>query len=168
MTPHAAVGTVRHFPGSGQRVGAGRSGESGRADPIAEHGTRRNTRHAHGHNHDARARHYALRAVQPSPARVDAPEPDAWIPILDITGELEALDLSAELEQLDLDTARAEFAAELHALEDDFWSTAPRRLEEAVARVRLLPTPVPPAAVPIEEPIAPSPPSTCARSPACS
>lgn len=82
-----------------------------------------------------------------------------WIPILDITGELEALDLSAELEQLELDTARAEFDAELHALEDDFWSTAPRRLEEAVARIRILPVPVPrPAAVPVEEPIAPTQP----------
>ncbi len=99
---------------------------SGRADPIAEHGTRRNARHTHGHNHDGRARHYALWAVQQSPARVDAPEPDVWLPILDITGELEALDLSAELEQLDLDTARAEFEAELHAHETDFWSSAPR------------------------------------------
>src|SRR6476660_4768845 len=158
LTPRAAVGTVRHFPGSGQPVGAGRSGASGRADPIAEHGTRRNTRHAHGHNHDARARHYALRAVQPSPARVQAPEPDVWIPILDITDELEALDLSAELEQLELDTARAEFDDELHALERDFWSTAPRRLEEAVARIRKLPVPIPPpVAAPVEEPIALAP-----------
>jgi uncharacterized protein YabE (DUF348 family) len=78
-----------------------------------------------------------------------------WIPILDITDELEALDLSAELEQLELDTARAEFDDELHALERDFWSTAPRRLEEAVARIRQLPVPIPPpVAAPVEEPIA--------------
>jgi uncharacterized protein YabE (DUF348 family) len=89
----------------------------------------------HGHNHDIRARHYALRAVQPSPARVEAPEPDVWLPILDITGELEKLDLTAELELLDLDAGRLEFEAEVRALQADFWSTAPRRLEEAVARI---------------------------------
>jgi resuscitation-promoting factor RpfB len=42
---------------------------------------------------DARVRHFSVRqtarrhaisAVRPSPARVDAPEPDAWIPILDL------------------------------------------------------------------------------------
>ena len=58
-----------------------------------------------------------------------------WLPILDITGELEALDLTAELELLDLEAGRADLSAELHALETAFWNTAPRRLEEAVALV---------------------------------
>ena len=89
----------------------------------------------HGHNHDARARHYALRAVRPSPARVDAPEPDVWLPILDITGELEALDITAELEQLDLETTRADFDAELEAHRSTFWRTAPLGLEAAIAQV---------------------------------
>ena len=31
-----------------------------------------------------RARRYAITSVRPSPARVDAPEPDVWIPILDL------------------------------------------------------------------------------------
>jgi len=30
------------------------------------------------------ARHYAMRAVRPSPARVDAPEPAAWLPLPDL------------------------------------------------------------------------------------
>jgi uncharacterized protein YabE (DUF348 family) len=76
--------------------------------------------------------------VRPSPARVDAPEPDVWLPILDITGELEALDLTAELELLDLEARRADFDAELRELELDFWNTAPRRLEEAVALIKFV------------------------------
>ena len=28
-----------------------------------------------------------------SPARIEAPEPDVWLPILDVTGELEAIDV---------------------------------------------------------------------------
>ncbi len=52
---------------------------------------------------DARARRYALRSVRPSPARLEAPEPHVWLPILDLTEELDALDLNAELETLDLD-----------------------------------------------------------------
>ncbi len=86
-----------------------------------------------------------------SPARIEAPEPDVWLPILDITGELEALDLSAELEQLDHDTARLEFEAELRELERDFWTTAPRRLEELVARIQ---APPPPLAEPVPAPVA--------------
>jgi len=96
----------------------------------------------HGHNHDARARHYALRAVRPSPARAEAPEPDVWLPILDITGELEALDLTAESEQLDLETTRADFDAELEAHQSDFWSTAPLGLESAIAQVTFAEPPV--------------------------
>jgi uncharacterized protein YabE (DUF348 family) len=79
--------------------------------PISEPLSRRAARHAHGHNHDARARHYALRAVRPSPAREEAPEPDVWVPILDITGELELL--AIEEGQADLDAELAELRAEL-------------------------------------------------------
>lgn len=82
--------------------------------PISEPLSRRAARHApgyHGHNHDARARHYALRAVRPSPAREEAPEPDVWVPILDITGELELLSL--EEGQSDLDAELAALHAEI-------------------------------------------------------
>jgi uncharacterized protein YabE (DUF348 family) len=107
--------------------------------PISEHLSRRAARHAHGHNHghnhDVRARHYALRTVRPSPARAEAPEPDVWLPILDITGEIAALDLTAELELLSLEEGRVDLDRELSQLEDGFWSTAAFRLEQAVARV---------------------------------
>lgn len=58
-----------------------------------------------------------------------------WLPILDITGELEALDITAELEQLDLETTRADFDAELAAHQTNFWSSAPLGLEAAIAQV---------------------------------
>ncbi len=61
-----------------------------------------------------------------------------WLPILGITGELEALDITAELEHLDLEAGRADFTAELAIIETEFWSSAPRRLEEAVARIRFV------------------------------
>ncbi len=72
---------------------------------------------------DPRARRYALRAVQPSPARQDAPEPDAWLPI-DLTAELEALDLTGELELLRIEEGRVDLDRELEELEADFWRTA--------------------------------------------
>ncbi|MEP6623747.1 MAG: hypothetical protein ABJC79_04845, partial [Acidimicrobiia bacterium] len=52
---------------------------------------------------DARARRDALRAVRQSPARLAAPEPHVWLPIVALTEEFDALDLSAELELLELD-----------------------------------------------------------------
>jgi uncharacterized protein YabE (DUF348 family) len=64
-----------------------------------------------------------------------------WLPILDITGQLEALDITAEIEHLDLEAHRADFAAELKALQANFWNTAARRLEEAVALVTPVPQP---------------------------
>jgi uncharacterized protein YabE (DUF348 family) len=113
------------------------------ADPIAELGTtRRSARHAH-HNHDVRARHYALRAVRPSPARVDAPEPDAWFPLVPITGPPDDATLAAELELLELDADRADFVTELHALQADFWATAAVRLQEVASRIPIAPDPLP-------------------------
>jgi uncharacterized protein YabE (DUF348 family) len=103
--------------------------------------------------------------VRPSPAREEAPEPDVWLPILDISGELEALDITAELEALDLDAHRAEFDATLETLQHRFWSSAPLGLEEAIARVTTAepvvaePVPVAPvAAAPAIEVAAPAPP----------
>jgi uncharacterized protein YabE (DUF348 family) len=135
------------------------------ADPIAEHGTRRTARqaHGHGHNHDVRARHYALRAVRPSPARTDAPEPDVWFPLVPmdagavpigllVDGPFEALvddaTLAAEMEALELDASRADFTTELRELEADFWTTAARRLEEVAARIPPAPDPAPARAKP--------------------
>ena len=82
---------------------------------------------------DTRARRYALRAVRPSPARLDAPEPQVWLPILDLTEELESLELTAELETLDitgelellgLEQGQDDLARELEAIESGFWRTA--------------------------------------------
>ena len=84
-----------------------------------------------------------LSAVRPSPARIDAPEPDVWFPLGPIddlpTLELpvvqaklgEAPDearLEPELDLLALEAGRADFDSELRALQADFWSTAARRL----------------------------------------
>jgi len=90
------------------------------ADPISEHLTRRNARLT---SVDARARRYALRSVQPSPARQEAPEPDVWLPI-DLTAELAALDLTGELELLEIEEGRVDLDRELAELEADFWRTA--------------------------------------------
>jgi uncharacterized protein YabE (DUF348 family) len=76
-----------------------------------------------------------LRVVRQSPARTEAPEPGVWLPILDVTDELEALDLSGELELLDLEVGRNDLDRELQELESSFWQTAPRGLEEAVALI---------------------------------
>ncbi len=91
------------------------------ADLISEHLTRRDARNAPA---DSRARRYALRAVGPSPARLDAPEPSAWLPILDLTEELEAIDITGELELIALEEGRVDLEEELAALESDFWRTA--------------------------------------------
>jgi uncharacterized protein YabE (DUF348 family) len=76
-----------------------------------------------------------LRSVRQSPARTEAPEPGVWLPILDVTGELEALDLNGELELLELEVGRYDLDRELQELESSFWQTAPRGLEEAVALI---------------------------------
>jgi uncharacterized protein YabE (DUF348 family) len=90
------------------------------ADPISEHLTRRNARLM---SVDVRARRYALRAVQPSPARQEAPEPNAWLPI-DLTKELGVFDLTGELELLELEEGAVDLDRELAELEADFWRTA--------------------------------------------
>ncbi len=88
------------------------------ADPISEYLARRAARVG-----DTRARRYALRAVQPSPARQAAPEPDAWLPI-DLTAELRAVDFTGELELLQLEEGQVDLDRELADLESDFWRLA--------------------------------------------
>ncbi len=88
------------------------------ADPISEYLARRTARVG-----DTRARRYALRVVQPSPARLAAPEPDAWLPI-DLTAELRAVDFTGELELLQLEEGQLDLDRELAELESDFWRTA--------------------------------------------
>jgi uncharacterized protein YabE (DUF348 family) len=90
------------------------------ADPISEHLTRR---HARLTTADVRARRYALQSVQPSPARQEAPEPNAWLPI-DLTAELAVLDLTGELELLEIEEGAVDLDRELAELEADFWRTA--------------------------------------------
>ena len=79
------------------------------ADPISDHRTRRYARLT---SLDVRARRLALRSVQPSPARQEAPEPDAWLPI-DLTAELALLDLSGELELLEIEEGQVDLDREL-------------------------------------------------------
>ncbi len=86
-------------PGA-ERAGGGAPVADREADPIAEQLTRR----SRAARHDARARHYALRAVRPSPAREAAPEPAAWLSIADLG---EVLDLEVELWADEMDLAAA-------------------------------------------------------------
>ncbi len=95
-----------------------------------------------------------------SPARAEAPEPDVWLPILDITGELEALDLSGELELLTLESGDDTLDAELRALSTDFLSSAPLGLEHSIRELSDLPALPPPLTLfddPAPEPDAPQP-----------
>lgn len=72
-------------------MGSGRGAEAPttEADFISEH-TRRPMHRQTGSRNATRSartsssRHYALRAVKPSPARSDAPEPAAWLPLNDL------------------------------------------------------------------------------------
>jgi resuscitation-promoting factor RpfB len=115
-----ARGALVSFAGS--RTAAAECGRPDReADPISEQLTRRSAR---TNGVDARARRYALRVVRPSPARLEAPEPDVWLPILDLTEELETLDITGELELLALEEGRVDLERELAELEADFWRTA--------------------------------------------
>jgi uncharacterized protein YabE (DUF348 family) len=74
---------------------------------------------------------------------VDAPEPDVWFPLVPLIETPDDAALALELEQLELDAARADFTAELRALQDDFWSTAALRLDEVAARIPPAPDPEP-------------------------
>lgn len=111
--------------------------------PIDGHSTRAGARGGQ-HNHEARARRYALRAVRPSPARSEAPEPAAWLPIRDASAALAGSPASpapavvrdargfapADHEARE---ARAALDAELLTIEAAFWSTSGRAFDAAVA-----------------------------------
>jgi len=116
LTPRGAVVSFARI--SHGRRGGGRGTRE--ADPISDQRTRRYARLT---TIDVRARRYALRLVQPSPARQEAPEPDAWLPI-DLTSELATLDLTGELELLELEEGQVDLDRELAELEADFWRTA--------------------------------------------
>ena len=62
--------------------------------------------------------------MRQSPARLVAPEPDAWLPLLDLTEELETLDVTGELELIALEEGRVDLERELEQLEADFWRNA--------------------------------------------
>jgi resuscitation-promoting factor RpfB len=68
---------------TGSRHEHGDRGSLGRADPITEHPSRAASWYA-AHRHDHRSRHYALRAVRPSPARARPAEARAWLPLPDV------------------------------------------------------------------------------------
>lgn len=128
------------------------------ARPIDGHSTRAGARGGQ-HNHEARARRYALRSVRPSPARRDAPEPAVWLPIRDASAAL-AGSPEAPTPTIDRDDrgfapadheareARAALDAELLTIEAAFWSTSGRAFDAAVAdpaptRVVRAPAPAP-------------------------
>lgn len=71
--------------------------------------------------------------MRPSPARVEAPEPNAWLPILDVTGEIARTDLSGELELLVLEQGHDQLDRELEELTLE--ADASRFREELAARV---------------------------------
>jgi uncharacterized protein YabE (DUF348 family) len=85
--------------------------------------------------------------VRPSPAREEAPEPDVWVPILDITGELELLSL--EEGQADLDAELAELRAELAPAEPLSIFAPPEPAAEPEPEIDLT---VPEAAAPVALP----------------
>ena len=87
-----------------------------------------------------------MRVIRPSPARAAAPEPDVWLPILDVTGELAVLDLAGEFDSIALEETRHNLDRELAEIEADFWRTAPSRLEDAVALIDV------PTLFPLERP----------------
>jgi uncharacterized protein YabE (DUF348 family) len=62
-----------------------------------------------------------------------------WLPILDITGELEALDLAGELELLTLESGRADLDAELRDLSSGFLCSPPLGLDDSIAELADLP-----------------------------
>lgn len=125
--------------------------------PIDGHSTRAGARGGH-HNHEARARRYAVR---PSPARAEAPEPAVWVPLLDASAALAAEAAAAPAVARDdrgfapadheARDARAALDAELLSIEAAFWSTSGRAFDAAVA------DPTPPRGVPIAPVAVPEP-----------
>ena len=125
--------------------------------PIGDNSTRAGAR-AGSTNHESRARRYALRSVRPSPARVEAPEPGAWLPILDVTDAIsrsEAIyalvqaEVSADsleqqfsavvdLMELERPSALAALAEASDLIESDFWSTSGMEFDLAVANPELV------------------------------
>jgi uncharacterized protein YabE (DUF348 family) len=64
--------------------------------------------------------------VKPSPARLTAPEPDAWLPI-HLTASIvvvERIDITGEVELLRIEEGQIDLDRELAELESDFWRTA--------------------------------------------
>ena len=168
MPRPGVIGTVPLVPTTpqrGDRVARAdpvRARRSQGVRPIDGHSTRAGARGGQ-HNHEARARRYALRSVRPSPARIDAPEPAVWLPVGDASAALaggaatsaptrDARGFApADHEARD---ARAALDAELLSIEAAFWSTSGRAFDAAVADPT--PTRVEPVLAPAPRP-APAP-----------
>lgn len=125
--------------------------------PIRDNSTRAGAR-AGSTNHESRARRYALRSVRPSPARVEAPEPGAWLPILDVTDAIarseaiyalvqaevstDSLEVQfsrgLDLIELERPSALAALAEASDLIESDFWSTSGVEFDLAVANPELV------------------------------
>ena len=95
----SAVGTFRALPGerAPRRRGVAEraAGHTGGGPDRRARNSEKRARIAHGHNHDAARADYAL-ARRAAVARrgIEAPEPDVWLPILDITGRARATSTS--------------------------------------------------------------------------
>lgn len=79
------------------------------------------------------ARHYALRSVRPSPARAQAPVPEAWLPLADLRNlpELEVIIVPAGFVAPDLRTASV-VTAPMPELEPEERTSAVERVEPAL------------------------------------
>lgn len=84
---------------------------------------------------------------------MEAPEPNVWLPILDLTDELEALDITGELELIALEEGRVDLERELAELESDFWRTAEAEHPFLTGELPVVATP--PVEAPVEAPAAP-------------
>ncbi|MBJ7283371.1 MAG: ubiquitin-like domain-containing protein, partial [Acidimicrobiia bacterium] len=99
-----------------------------------------------------------MRSVRPSPARVEAPEPGAWLPILDVTDAIarseaiyalvqaevstDSLEVQfsggLDLIELERPSALAALAEASDLIESDFWSTSGAEFDLAVANPELV------------------------------
>lgn len=80
-----------------------------------------------------------------------------WLPMLDLTQELETIDITGELELIALEEGRVDLERELEALESDFWKSAESDhpfLTGEFPVVTVDPAGEAPAAAPIEAPTA--------------